>query len=330
MAGYDDSSLWALATTGGIKYRSVRQSGTVARHRNGSIEEMQETVIIKASSLEAYIDECFPAPVYSNGIPVWVNRPFPGAGHLRAKNLTWKEWVEGLPVDPFTSDLNPPANTYQPCVEVTVTYDNEYSDVDINDPETFLEISASAAGEFLHVPSPTSSWETANDPNLDEANPVSVVVPETEWSLRWSQIPVLYWKLYLLPALRTAMGKVNTADVSLLGNAKPETLLLVGYEMNQEFRRFRPGVIDPAQPDPNAGLYIEVTIKILEKRVIVESATDDPDDIASAAANIIGHNHFWRPGQGWQRLLVNGVDPVYKSTDFANLFITDPVAEEEA
>lgn len=316
MAGYDDSSTWTLATTGGIKYRSVRQSGTVSRHRNGSVEEMQETVIILASSLEAYIDECFPAPIYNNGIPVWVNRPFPGAGHLRAKNLTWKEWVEGKPVDPFTSHVNPPANTYQPCVEVTVTYDNEYSDVDINSPETFLEISASAAGEFLHVPSPTASWEVLGDPNLYESNPVSVIVPETEWSLRWSFIPVLYWKTYLLPALRVAMGKVNNAAVPLLGDAEAHTLLLVGYEMSQEFRRFRPGAIDPAEPDPNAGLYIDVTLKILEKRVVGSDGT------------IIGHNHFWRPGEGWQILLVDGVNRVYQSTNFADLFIVDP--EEEA
>lgn len=320
MAGYDDSSLWALQTTGGIKYRSVRQSGTVSRHRNGSIEEMQETVIILASSLEAYIDECFPAPLYQNGIPVWVNRPFPGAGHLRAKNLTWKEWVEGLPVDPFTSDNAAPAlraSTYQPCVEVTVTYDNEYSDVDINDPQTYLEISASAAGEFLHVPSPTSSWETADDPNLDEANPVSVVVPETEWSLRWSFVPAEFWNETLLPRLRIAMGKVNSDDVPLLANAKAETLLFVGYEMQQEFRRFRPGAITQGETDPNDGLYIELTLKILEKRV-VDGADED---------NIIGHNHFWRPGQGWQVLLVDGVDRVYKSTAFADIFALNETPE---
>ncbi len=322
MAGYDDSSLWALSTTGGIKYRSVRQSGTVARHRNGSIEEMQETVIIKASSLEAYIDECFPAPIYNNGIPIWTNRPFPGAGHLRAKNLTWKEWVEGLPVDPFTSDIDPPANTYQPCVEVTVTYDNEFSDVDINDPQTYLEISASAAGEFLHVPSPTSSWETAGDPNLDETNPVSVVVPETEWSLRWSFIPAEFWKTILLPRIRDAMGRVNSDEVGILGNASVGTLLLVGYEMTQEFRRFRPGAITP-DTDPNDGLYLEVTLKILEKRIVAEFIEDEDP-------SILGHNYFWRPGVGWRLLLVDGTNPVYKTAAFADMFALDVPPEEEA
>jgi hypothetical protein len=41
-------------------------------------------------------------------------------------------------------------------------------------------------------------------------------------------------------------------------------------------------------------------MKFLEKRVVWNNI-------------IVGHNHFWRPGVGWTRLLIDGENPTYLS-----------------
>ena len=63
---------------------------------------------------------------------------------------------------------------------------------------------------------------------------------------------------------------------------------------------------------PASPLPIRVSLKFLEKRVEIEDG--------SSEGTLAGHNHLWRPGLGWRRLLIDGTDPIYASYNFDDLF----------
>lgn len=310
---YEDPTTWRQTTPSGIRYRRKSHEGSMGFEKLAATE----TYLVAVADMEQFVRELFPLLIIQNGIPLYKYRSMPGTLKIKASNASWRSAMDGLPIDPFNADPNAPAGTYHPIAEVTVTYDDETDELNLtgNDPddakpETFLEISASSAGEFIHTPVPDSSWQTEpNNTNSTTANtsagvPTQIIVPETEWTLRWPRITEAFFGATMIGRLRSVLGKVNSATYPLLYNAPKETLLCVGWEMTQQRQMLFESeyLVNPDIRPP-----VSVTVKLLEKRITVGSDT-------------VGHNHVWRPGVGWQKLLIAANQPLYQSYNYATLF----------
>lgn len=310
---YTDTSTWRQQTALGIPYRTLSHTGSMSFDKVNA----QETYLVKHSDLEGFIRELFPLPVIKNGIPIYQYRAMPGNLLISASSVTWKSHVDGKPIDPFSADPTAPTNTYHPIVEVTVSYDDEASkpgengqDVDENDPETFIEISCDAAGEFIHTPVPGATWVTSDTGSTEENTsptvPCQIIVPEVEWSLTWPRVNPDFFRNTLIARLRAIMGKVNTSAYALVYDAPAESLLFTGWSMSEErqviFNSERGKLEYRRNP-------LRLTMKMLEKRVPLTGGTYG------------GHNHIWRPGTGWQKIKFDGTNYIYQTYDYANLFL---------
>jgi hypothetical protein len=302
---YHDPTTWRLATNGGIPFRYLERSGSFGKEE----AQVSETVLIPANRLGELAFEMFPTPTVFGTSVI-----YPGTGHingtnLRAQSMKWKAHFDGLPVDPFNSDPSAPEHTYQPNVAVTIEYSTdvqqEQSESDPNDPFTFLEISANAAGEFIHSTAPKAGWTensassgTSTTKNKLQTTPVTLIVPETDWNVSWPRVPHVFLKDTLITKLRDRLGKVNESKMPIFFDAPEETILFVGYSIRQQFT-WRTGVQPPFKFD----------LKFLEKHV-----EDDGE--------IRGHNHVWKPDLGkWQHLRVDGgTRTVYQTADLNKIF----------
>ena len=313
-ADYEDPTTWLHSTAGGINYRLVSREGSF--EDDGA--QARETYILRASDLLNFANESFPLPLLpANGFPQWlINRRMPGL-LLPTKRVSWKGHVDGLPVDPFGVDPNAPSGRYQPNLEVTIEYGNgdnkhDQDENDPEDPETFLEITANAAGEFIHTTGPKAKW--VHQPgfsagqevqNRQATVPVVITVPETEWTVRWSRVPRTYFNETLIGRIRSKLGTVNQAAMPLFVNAPAETILFLGYNLERAYN-WRP-VFPDIQP------FMTLEFKFLEK-YIISGQDDNGNDI------VRGHNDFWKADVGWQRLLIDGTNPPYKSSNLSQIF----------
>jgi len=305
MSEYEDPSTWRLQTNGGIPFRYVERDGSFG------MEEavVSETVLIPADRLEDLALEMFPAPLIFGTSLIYPGTGLINGTNLRAQSLSWKAHFDGKPVDPFASDPTAPAGTYQPNVLVTIEYSTDVqrsqSESDPNDPFTFLEISANAAGEFIHSTAPKAGW-AENDvtsssdvtKNKLQTTPISIIVPETDWNVTWPRVPRAYLTDTLIAKLRSSLGKVNTLSMPIFFGATKETILFVGYSIRQQFT-WRTATQPPFKLD----------LKFLEKRV-------------EDQAHIRGHNHIWKADVGkWQHLRVDGANQtIYRTTDLNIIF----------
>jgi hypothetical protein len=319
-----DPSTWRLQTATGIHYKKLSHTGSMTPTSLSCVE----TYVIQHEDFIGFLRYFFPLEELSPGsIPLNTYGQMQGVANIGASNISWESLIEGLPIDPFLADTDASFDTYARLIKVTVTFDDELAkptsgNADPNDPFTFLEISANASGEFLHTPVPTAQWEklyTSEEVVNNSATvPAQISVPETEWTLTWPRVNPTYFATVLLSQMRAALGKVNSVNFAPCYNATPETLLFVGWDMTQE-RQFlfasektTAGFINPP---------LTVTMKFLEKHVAYELPDPDaPADPDAFITQIAGHNHFWRPGIGWRRLLYNGTDYVYQSYDFNDIF----------
>jgi len=299
---------WRRATTSGIPYRVVSVSGDYSDEE----ATVREEYIIESYNLMAFIIESFPTPYTdwaTGNLIIPPRRPLPGYAVLRTRRISFEAFTEGRPVDPFVADINAPADTYEGFLKLTIEYatskEND-EDPTNQDPRTFLEITANASGEFLHTPARSNVvWEGEAGEDDEEVRemdiPQTVVQPETEWSVRWSQIPFGFMDDILIGRLRNKLGKVNSTPMNLLFSAPEETILFLGYNIQQQFT-WRENLA--GQPP----MILE--FKFLEKR------------LETSEGVWVGHNHFYRPGVGWRRMLIDG-HPAYASTNLDNIFVTD-------
>ena len=141
--------------------------------------------------------------------------------------------------------------------------------------------------------------------------PVPVVVPQTEWSLRWPRIPGDFFEDELIIRLRSIMGKVNSEKMPILFDAEIETVMFVGYDYREQ-----PTFTGTDVGSLKRAVFVEVVMKFVEKHI-----KDEDDDGKSL---VRGHNDFWKPGVGWQRLLrgdsVGSLNPVHKAVDMNGIF----------
>ncbi len=301
---YEDPSSWRLRTSGvkRVPYRIISTEGDI----EAEAASAQMKILIPADRLLDFAHEMFPPVYMSGGFPRYPARGRIGGTPLQAFRIHWKGHIDGKPVDPLGIDRNPPEGTYQDVCEVTVrfqTLDANQDEPDPNNPETFLDISCSGAGEFIHTTAPDGEWteeeggeETPGDgePNELMSTAVSIMVPETEWNVSWPRVPVQHWVGALKSKLRAALGKVNSRNMPIFFDAPPETILFLGYSMSRQY------TWREQQPP------FKLDLKFLEKHV-------------SGDGGVYGHNHFWKADEGWMRLLINE-KPVYASGDLMDLF----------
>ena len=324
-----DPSLWRLRTSGGIPYKMVEMDGSFSEEEGN----VNWKAYIAAYQLPAFLAELFPPPLVIGNKPIPRVAQMPGAPGLHAKTISFRTQTEGLPIDPFLADPSAASGTYNQVIEVTVGFGTGYKKPDEEDPRLFLEISSNASGEFYHTTCPGAKWrpqrntavqpdapedgeaepenpvddeevadpdtgdtegkgeevEDDDEPNKDPTAPVIITVPQTEWSVKWTQIPYELFTTVIIHRLRLLLGRVNSTPFELLFNAYPETILFEGFNYQTKYSWRDDNVETPP---------VQLEMKFLEKRVFWKGY-------------IVGHNHFWRPGKGWQRLLVDGVNSTY-------------------
>jgi len=291
------ASLWRLKTLGGIPIKILSRNGSFGMENASATEE----ILIQASDLGAFVSEILPAPIIFMGMLIYpTRRRFPGAPWLVADTVTWTAFDDVKPIDPFGSDSGAPEDTYDKFLKVTINYvtsPQNDQDQDPNDPTTFLQVSTSAAGHYLH-----GELRGAVDEDGEEIREPDVpnMVTETiiEWNLVWPQIPGDFFRDTLMDRLRKAAGKVNSTVMRLFNDAPKHTLLFTSFD-HQESYTWREGRIGKSP--------IQLTMKFTEKNF------EDVD------GKNITHDHYWIPSKGWKKITINGKDP-YPETDFNNLF----------
>lgn len=312
----ESSPFWRLRTAGGIPYRLVSRTGKFAKEEASGTEVR----IIRADDLLSFAAACFPAPtVLPNGrLHYPQGLTMPGILTLPAKDLSWKALVE-KPTDPFSSDVAAQAGTYDDYVEVTIEFGTSKEndkERDPDDPKTYLEISSSASAEFVAQPlrndpdaGPANFWMnaagTSDEAEVKEADiPNTFFVPATEWTVRWTQLPNEFFKGTLLPKMRKVLGAVNSLVMPSLYDAAVETILFLGYNHQEQYTwRAEQSGMPP----------IEVTMKFLERNLVADGVT-------------VTHNHVFRPGVGWRKMLVR-LQPIYGLSDLEDTLFRNTFEE---
>lgn len=305
-SNFDSPELWRLKTPGGIPYKYRGLTGAFDREAGSIIW----SVLIESTKLLSFLEEMFPNETQFSefiSVPQYFQLPeLPGFGAVK---VNFSSFDDSLPCDPFGHDTGADSGTYYPVIKCDVAFDTLKTGEDPNDPITFLEISSNTSGEFLTSPAPKAKWKSDGGPaeagtteeNKDPNVAAQVLVPTTEWNVRWKQLSYEYFRDVVLVRLRKLLGRVNDDDFRSLFVTEPETLLMAGYSYNQTNTWRRRGSSEVQIPP------VTLNIKFIEKHVVYNGS-------------IKGHNHFWRPGKGWDYLLVDGENPTYRQTNFNALF----------
>lgn len=329
MPNSEDVSSWRFASNGGIPYRFLGLDGSI----DPESAAINYRVLIQAENLLPLARELFPEPEVTGLMYAPRGGTMPGVPNLFAQRMKFTS-QQGIdkPFDAFQADAAASAGTYHGFLECNIEFlpSNISNETDPSDPRTFLEISANETGDYLYIGGAESKTqeETVPDGENDtpgnggvdaetgEANgnittttdttnrhpnlPASIMVPKTEWSLKWKQIPYAYFRDTLVHRLRLLRGRVNSTPVPILYNSPAETLLMTGFTYGESYT-WRDGNI--ATPP------IDVVIKVVEKSVIWNGVN-------------CGHNHVWVPGAGWRRLKIgpNKDQDPHRQDDFNFLF----------
>lgn len=343
---YRNPSTWRNQTPGGIKYRVVTTSGQL----NPLDAEITTSYLIKATDLRAFCEELWPPPSYKetrndnlfaaevtagiflNGAPprlVQKNPPsYPNFPSLRPASLRFVPHIDGLPIDPFAFDTTAPSGTYGQIITIEVVWSNSKYD-----PRNYLTKTGSSTGEYLNQGTPPGIKYQAvagadqSDPfgnpvnpgaSLPVKNPIlpaTIVVPEEDWTLKRVYVPGDYFESWTLPLLRYAQGTVNNDICLELFGAPAETLLFVGFSI-EEIWSWRldteaglGGIWTPTNgstPNFRGDQYITIELKFLEKYVHTGNSGD----------RVAGHNHAFIPEIGWRKINRANGDPMYPLFNF--------------
>lgn len=308
---YRDPTTWRNFTTSkNIPYRILGHSGEFTEE-GGSISQ---DLLVEANQVYNLATEFFPPAlligeffVTPKGAPYSLTLP-----QFRAKRVSWKAHIDGLPIDPFGVDSDAPSAAYGKIAEVSIQYEaskDNNKDENKDDPTTFLEISSKASGEFITTNAPAGKWvddsnaipgQEIETDNKRPTMPVTITIPEIEWTVRWPNIPDGFFG-EVIRRMRQTLGRVNSETLGILYNAPAETLLFVGWSHSEEYTW--------RTEDPDDAIRATLELSFLEKHI-------------QDGAAIYGHNHFWKDGEGWQKLMFDGTNYVYKSFDFSLLFAT--------
>lgn len=305
---YEDPSSWRLQTGGtGVPYRIVAMGGEFGPEEASAQVEM----LVPADKLLQFALEMFPAVTYLGAFPIYPSYGKIYGTNLYAQRISWKGHVDGKPVDPFGIDAGAPAGTYQKVCHLTVSYQtmNDQEQSDENQPETFLEVSCTGGGHFVHTDAPGAKWwksegSTVVAPETDVVGPnipLGMTVPTTDWDLSWPRVPYTYWTTTLIGKIRAALGRTNDAAMPIFANAPKGTILFAGYTLRKSYS-WRSGVTYQSP--------FNLNMKFSEMRVVDESGT------------VRGWNDVWKPGVGFRYLTHKDGTPVYRYHDLTGIFKT--------
>lgn len=319
-----DSGEWKLTSPGGIKHKLITQSGQFGRED----ASWKQEICIRSHDLSAFVAECFPPPLVVGNLVFYPRRFYPsGLPALECKTISVEGFTSGRPIDPFSAGVGlytdeNYAKTFEPYLKVTISYGTSPTNDaqrDEENPFTFLEISASASGEFLahEVNLDDVAWADRNDTEEDPDDKdtdlqKTVASTEVEWVCKWPQIPFAFFYDTLKPRLHACMGKVNDEALALFGGAPAETILFLGYQMGHEYT-WREGYTGTSP--------IQCTMRFVEKNFQgrQKKAGLDPDAEPVWWDVQVTHNHLYRSNHGWQRLLVDD-EPIYDDCDMMTIF----------
>ena len=328
MSSFEDYDSWRLQTNGGVRYRFLGTTGSFDKEKG----EIEWSAIIRSVDLYEVLTELFPPPIIIGGVVIPNAGTMPGFPSMAAKKLSYKNHVEGSPVDPYEYDTDAPLGTYSDYLQITISFSPMTGKAsDPANPRTFLEVSCSADGEFIYVPPESSQLQdevgaagaddetpgeggidaetgeataavvpAAKRPNRSPILPSSVLVPSLKWSVKWKQIPAQHFANVVIHRLRLMLGRVNSTRCDFLYNAPPETLLFMGFTHSESYS-WRLGNLDAAP--------IDVDLTIIEKRVLHRGV-------------VCGHNHIFEPGNGWVRQWIGASfdEPLHRLVDMNFIF----------
>lgn len=333
---FDDPSKWRLKTPLGTPYKWKSLEGDFEpASANMSIE-----VLIRSTDMLIFAEEMLPPPVQFGNLFIPQYTLF-GKTNLRVAKVAFKSFDDGSPIDPFGFDplapsiaLGQKADTYYPVILATISFASPtFPTPDAADPTTFLEVRGSTSGEFLHATPTATFWQDVDekgnyvgDPekNRQENVPCTVLNPQTQWTVKWSRIPLTWFASTLKPRLDSVIGKINSKPFSVLRVAAPQTLLFSGYDYDYSLTWQSTFINQP---------MVTLNLKFLEKNILWANQKFNSDGSPVLVFNpqtqksdpqygpkvIRGHNDFWRPGVGWTRMLINNRE-VFDSTDFNTVF----------
>ncbi len=304
-----------LVTATGIPYRLISSAGS----SDGTVETAQEVYLMDDDHVAAFLRESFPATTVTSGVPITNTRPMPGRTRLRTVNVTWEPFIQGKPIDPFFYDnaIAPAVHneTYGDLVQVTIDYSNEVEEQDPEDPDTYLEITANAAGEYLHIATPEAKFNSAtrssdgstivngtDSPNTYPTGvPATIIVTETEWTVTWKRVDRQWFDDVLISRLRNAQGAVNSSKMPLLKDAFPETILFGGFTYGDTR-------VDPSADEHNLSgsitgvntsteTFTSADHSLEDTNIIVfDSSTDDMPEINGGPGKLLASKGYYIVG----------------------------------
>lgn len=303
MSIYTDPGSWRRRTAGGIPYCLVEGYPRISSDYGASTAE--EVYILRATDVDDFLLESFPMTVL-NGT-VWYippNRQMPGVSALRTKHVNFEPFEPGKPCDPFGADPLAPDGTYTEFMKATISYETQTRpEQDENDITSSLEVSGSAGAEYTMMkPDPNCKWED-NTRVTDIDVPASRMIPELEWSIRWPTMDPATINT-LIARCRPYLGTVNSAAMPVLMNAPAETILFLGMDFQEKYVW---GSSNSGESRPSA----QLSMKMVEKRAVKKDGS------------VVGHNHFFRPGNvmDFQKLVRSDGSTMYPAFNLNNMFV---------
>jgi hypothetical protein len=328
-----------------------------------------EVIIVRASDVEAFRSEAMPPPLFIEDISILpLYRRMPGT-QLLLDSMSGRPFNPDLPGDPFKlsnedtrtghqheafdndpenkstfgdfTNASAPDGTYSDFYELTLNYSSQFqsndNQEDPNKPETFLEVTKNAGGQFLSIPPvntstnegavPTSPGETGgtvtkadgssaseedipNETNQDQNQGITFTIPTIEWTMNWPRV--------LNPrfdVINRMIGSVNASFMPVFDNAPIETVLFAGYTAKRNYLWV--GFGNTLQP---YSLSFKFSQRMIQRSNsdISTFATVNQDDV-----RVFGWNHQFSPTKGeWVRIIMANGKSLFDRQEFLPLFQT--------
>lgn len=299
---FDDPEQWRLKTKKGIRFKLVTVDLNYQTTRaEGSIE-----IIIATADLQKFLEEILPPPKKYKNIYIPQYTRFSNTT-LAVTSVGVRSFDDGMPIDPFSADKNAPDGTYYPTLTLVLGLAvPPDGDQDPDKPESYLEISSDASGDFIHTPPANMEYQDVDSDGKGQGNkekvrnplvPHAILCPQVTWNVKWKNVPFDSYQKTYVGRLESALGKCNSEPFKPLSVTYKEVLLLLTYSIERSYT-WREKFTDIPM--------VDITMKFLEKKIIWEGKPH-------------GHNSQWIPGTGWRRLLMDG-KPTFETSDFNEIF----------
>lgn len=338
-SSFGDPSKWRLRA-GIIPYKTLSMEGEFTNES----ADISLSVAIESKNLVAFAEFLLPPPIRIGNLEFPTFRSLAGIPQITVSSLRFRSFDSDYgPIDPFSGDLGAPSSTYFPVIQVDINYKSGKNQT--KDPETFLEITGNATGDFLHTAAPKSKWQPeksavgSDDEPDDDGNIPTRIDTETNEPIYESSpqggtpvyrendgateqnrdpiapinitVPMTEWTLRW-PQIRFEFFRdvlIHRLRI-LMGRVNSEVfpILFGAIPETLLFEGFTYKQRNTWRDGEINTPPVEIEIKILEKRILWNGIYR-------------GHNDFWRPEKArWERLLIDGSGTAYRKWDYNILF----------